>query len=184
MTEGVGPNHPLRKLFVELTSRSFVHRVGLTDFQICQYVSNLLVDFAHVDNLYKIRGARGQRLEDVAAILVEWHPFFQQGYEEWEQEIRRHIGDFTLFFAGMFPESLHHIAPTRLDSIVDYIQTGKQSYYRASQLDRSREGEGKALLRKLSDRFETCVVGLNFVKGDLEKLQGQYVQTLREIITD
>ena len=28
-----------------------------------------------------------------------------------ERQVRKHIGDYTLFFTGMFPESINHYSP-------------------------------------------------------------------------
>jgi hypothetical protein len=37
-------------------------------------VGDLLTDFLHVDNLYRIRNSSGKPLEDVGAMLVESNP--------------------------------------------------------------------------------------------------------------
>ena len=35
------------------------------------YVGGLLIDFVHVENLYRIRNCRGKRLEEVGEMLIE-----------------------------------------------------------------------------------------------------------------
>ena len=41
------------------------------DQEVVAYVGNLLIDFVHVDNLYRIRNCRGKRLEEVGELRIE-----------------------------------------------------------------------------------------------------------------
>ncbi len=55
-------NHPLRRLSHAMTEASF-EQVGMPDMELMIYVTGVLIDFVHVDNLYRIRDAQGRRLE-------------------------------------------------------------------------------------------------------------------------
>ena len=46
-----------------------------------------------------------------------------------EREIRRHIGDYTLFLTGMYPESMHLWRSRQRESFVEMVRAGKESYY-------------------------------------------------------
>jgi hypothetical protein len=61
---------------------------------------NLLIDFVQVDHLYRIRNARGKRLEEVGEMLVESHPLLDAASFEPEREVRKHIGDYRLLLTG------------------------------------------------------------------------------------
>jgi hypothetical protein len=50
----VPPQHPLRQLFGTLTEKSFTEHLGWPDPNVTGYVTNLLVEFTHTDQLYKI----------------------------------------------------------------------------------------------------------------------------------
>src|SRR5881409_1726023 len=63
-------NHPLCHLFRHLTEASF-EQVGHADPELTVYVTGLLVDFAHVDNLYRVRDAKGRRLEYLVDFQLE-----------------------------------------------------------------------------------------------------------------
>ena len=54
-----------------------------------------------------------------------------------ERQVRKHIGDYTLFFTGMFPESINHyrLRRQRLESLVDLMKAGKESYYIVSKFE-------------------------------------------------
>src|SRR5262249_30717484 len=62
--------HPLRHLFRNLTEES-LEQVGTTDPELTVYVTGLLVDFTHVENLYRIRDAKGRRLEYLVDFQLE-----------------------------------------------------------------------------------------------------------------
>jgi len=69
-----GHDHPLRHFFTDMVRRRFDADVRLPDPRLSAYVSGLLVDFTHVDNLYRIRDSRGRHLEDVGEMLLESNP--------------------------------------------------------------------------------------------------------------
>ena len=97
--------HPLRQLFGELVRRHFVRGVQLHDSDVAEYVTGILTDFTHVDHMYRIRDARGHRVEEVAEMLVESNPLLEASSFDRERAVRKHVGDFT-FFTGLFPEAV------------------------------------------------------------------------------
>lgn len=178
----ISRDHPLRRLFQDLVRRHFFRGAQLPDPEIADYVSNLLTDFTHIDNLYRIRNARGQRLEEVAEMLIESNPLLEGRSFDREREVRKHIGDFTLFFTGLFPEAvaaMPRLRPLSVDNFIDYIRVGKESYAIVAAFNLFEYRREAPLFRRLSDRFEQCVFGLNLVKQELEQLQRGYYQDLR-----
>jgi len=76
--------------------------------------------------------------------------------------VRRHIGDFTLFMTGIFPERVEQTASTRY-----YIDQGKRAYHFVSEHDRASSrtgGAGAPLYRRLADRFERYVDVLAYAR--------------------
>ena len=52
------------------------------------------------------------------------------------REVHRHIGDYTLFWTGVYPEAIQRLqANSRRDQLVDYCQEGKKAYWIASTID-------------------------------------------------
>ena len=181
----IGRDHPLRHFFTDMVRRRFEADVRLPDQRLVAYVSGLLVDFTHVDNLYRVRDARGRRLEDVGEMLLESNPLLDACSFDREREVRKHVGDYVLFLAGLFPESLQgrrRFGQMRLDVFVDYMRAGKESYKVVSAFDQFEYRGEAPLFRKLADNFELCVFGLNLVKEDLERLQRAYYRGLREAL--
>jgi len=169
----IEPNHPLARLFRELVQRRFCDDWQIRDGDVTAYISALLSRFTHVRELYRIRNARGKRLEDVGEMLIESNPLLEASSFGREREVRKHIGDYSLFLCGLFPEYVASLPrrSLRVDSIVDYVRAGKESYRVVSYFDQFEYRGEAPLFRKLAEWFELCVVGLNRVKQDLERLQ-------------
>lgn len=178
----ISRTHPLRRLFSDLVERRFFEDLHFHDPQVAGYVGNVLLDFTHADNLYRIRNAQGQRLEEVGEMLVESNPLLEASSFDRERAVRKHVGDFTLFLLGLFPEhaARRHRA-WRMDSLVDYVKAGKESYTIVSAFDQFEYREAAPLFKKLADQFELCVFGLNLVKQDLERFQREYMERLCRI---
>jgi hypothetical protein len=170
----ISRNHPLRTLFEGLVRRHFYRSAHMTDAEVVAYVGGVLTDFTHTDRLYQIRNARGRRLEEVAEMLVESNPILDASSFDREREVRKHIGDFTLFFLGFFPEavsSMPRVHPLSADTFVDYVAAGKESYAVVAAFNLFEYRDEAPLFRRLSERFDDCIEGLQEVKRELDALQ-------------
>lgn len=178
-------HHPLRRLFGDLTERRFVETLGWPDQNVTGYLSDLLVEFAHTDRLYKIRNQRGKRLDTVVELLYESEVLLEAQSLDREQDVHRHIGDFTLFMAGLFPEYLKRLKSASMiyhqDFLVDYVKTGKRSYGIVARYETGSHDQ-PPLFRKLSDNFELCVAGLGFVRRDLDHMQDPSYRKAKDIL--
>jgi len=164
--------HPLRHLFRTLTAVSF-EQIGMPDVELTTYVTGLLVDFTHTDNLYRVRDAQGRRLEYLFDIQLE----SQRGDTAHARDTQKHLGDYALYMVGLFPESLQR--HRRAVSPSYYVEQGKRAYTTVSEMDSPRPSA--ALFRKLAAHFETCVCALNVEK---EYLQDEFYQYLmRQVLT-
>ena len=175
----------LRGFFAELVWRHFFADVRLEEPGVADYVSNLLADFGATKNLYRIQNVLGEPLDDVGEMLFESSPLSEGGSFERERAVRKHVGDYTLFLTGLFPESVGKAwrsGRPRLDALVDFVQTGKQSYAIVSSFDQFEYRDQAPLFRRLSENFELCVFGLNLVKQDLERFQQEYYNHLKRSI--
>jgi len=177
--------HPLRQLFEDLVGRHYAEEIGIRDPQIVAYVSHLLTDFCEVKQLYKIRDASNRPLDDVGEMLLESDPVYGPAPSfDRERQVRKHIGDYTLFFAGMFPESINHfrLRRHRLENFVEWIKAGKESYYIVSKFEHFEYAKVAPMFASLSQRFEECVYGLNMVKNDLEEMQHPITRRAEDLI--
>jgi len=156
----------LHRLFAGLAEQTFGSRLGLADPQLIDYLVELMLRFIHRDAIYSVRNLSGRRLEEVAEMLAEAQ--VRQG--DARREIHRHIGDFTLFWSGVFPEALRRMQRSdRKDHLVEYCQQGKRAYYIASTIpDPENEAQTK-VFERLSYEFELCAYGLGEVRREWER---------------
>src|SRR5207302_3697265 len=142
--------------------------LGIGDPQLIDYLSALLSRFIHLDTVYRLRNAQGRRLEEVADMLLEAESLPPAGRTR--REVYRHIGDFTLFWTGVYPEALKRLRSVLVkDHFIDYCEQGKRSYYIASTFAEEPYREAAPVLRRLSDQFELCAFGLNQVRREWER---------------
>jgi hypothetical protein len=170
----IGDRHPLRQLLAEKIAQHFRSEVGLRDEEIWAYLTNLLTEFCDARNLYALRNAQGRSLDDVGEMLLESDPIYGEAASfDRERQVRKHIGDFTLFYSGMFPESINRfrLRRQRLESMIDFVHAGKESYFIVSQFDQMEYRKVAPLFGRLSQQFESCVFGLNLVRKELTEMQ-------------
>ncbi len=178
-------SHALQELFTDLIHQHFDRDIGLRDSEVQDYIVNMLAEFCEREQLFKVCDATGRPLGDVGEMLLEADPIYGPAPSfDRERQVRKHIGDYTLFFSGMFPESINHyrLRRQRLENFVDFIKAGKESYYIVSKFDQFEYARLAPLFAKLAREFESCVYGLNLVKGDLEEMQHPITQRAKEIV--
>jgi hypothetical protein len=163
-----GRNELLRRFFAGLTEYAFAVRMGVVDPPLVDYVSEMLVRFVKSDAIYAARSPRGERLIQVADMLAEAQA--RQGAAR--RRMHRHIGDFTLFWTGVYPEVADRMRQGRKDCLIDYRDQGKRNYYLASTLPAGEEEASDDVLKRLSDNFELCVYGLGEVRRQWEQREG------------
>jgi len=181
----VPESHSLQELFSELIQHHFDRDIGLRDSEVQDYVANVLTEFCESEQLFKIRNAEGRQLGDVGEMLLEADPVYGPAPSfDRERQVRKHIGDYILFFSGLFPESINHsrLRRQRLENFVDFMKAGKESYYIVSKFDQFEYARLAPLFGKLASEFESCVYGLNLVKGDLEEMQHPITRRAKQIV--
>jgi hypothetical protein len=178
-------SHPLQRLFQDLVGRHYAEEIGIRDPQIVAYVSHLLAEFCDAEQLFKICDAANRPLEDLGEMLLEADPVYGPATSfDRERQVRKHIGDYALFFAGMFPESLNRfrLRRQRLENLIEWVRAGKESYYIVSKFEHFEYAKVAPLFASLSRNFESCVYGLNMVKNELQEMQHPIVARNDDLI--
>jgi hypothetical protein len=163
MTREVPESHPLHRLFRGLTEHTFLTELGIGDPSLVGYVAGLLARFVPSEALFRLRDGQGRRLTEVTAMLNEAETASD---DDRRRECHRHVGDFTLFWTGVYPEALGRLQASHSpDHLIDFQRQGKRSYYLASTFD----SDQAAVLRRLSAEFELCAFGLSRVRREWER---------------
>jgi hypothetical protein len=174
----------LQQFFNHIVERNY-EEVGIRQPEVHAYVATLLTEFCELDNLYKIKNAGGRALADVGEMLLESDPIYGPAPSfDRERQVRKHIGDYSLFFSGMFPESINHhrLRKYRLEGFLDFVKAGKESYYIVSKFEHFEYAKVAPLFRRMSQEFERLVYGLNQVKNELQEMQHPITQQARQFL--
>lgn len=149
------------RFFRGLTEHAFHARLGIVDPPLVEYVSTLLVRFLRNDELRTLPHHVPAAVDDVADMLSA----VREAPAEAACEEYRHIGDYTLFWSGLYPEAVRRFRhPSRQDHLLDYRAAGKRAYWIASTLEPPDAADERELLARLSHEYDLCVEGLAEVR--------------------
>jgi len=170
MKRDVSGDHPIRHYFVEALHDSFNRELGLENSEDVEaYIGDLLVDFMSFDNVYGIHDSFGQPVETIAEMIVEGDIRGNAMSFDREREVHRHIGDFLLFWSGLFPEFLKQMrSPGSKDMLLDPVRQGRFSYHVVSTFEHGAYAHEAPIFKKLSDEFEQYRYGLALVRASFE----------------
>ena len=164
MTREIADSHPLCRMFRGLVEHTFMSELGIADPRLVGYVAGLLVRFVPDSEVWRLRDPQSGRVREVAAMvaLAESAPD-----DEHRRDRHRHVGDYTLFWTGVYPEALDRLrASGSIDGLIDYREQGKRSYHVAGSL--SRGDDEAPVLHRLSEEFDLCAFGLSRVRQGWE----------------
>ena len=153
-------DHPIWAVFHTLAERGLGQR-DIRDRASVVYVGNLLAELLRTDDLYRMRDADGRRIVHLTNLVAA----AERSADAGERKRRyRYLGDFTLFMLGLFPESLNR--PRRPARHEYYSEQGRRSYHIVADL--AWTDSEPDVYRRLSERYEEYVHGLNWVKRYIE----------------
>lgn len=161
-------DHPLRLMFSGLVDQIFATELGLCNPRITEYLSELLTEFVHVDRIYRLHRVDGRTIHEVSQMEADAVLGAEADAASRTRIINRYIGDFTLFWTGVYPEHLR-LRRHGGDRLREYLLRGKRSYTIAGELTPPNEHPPGALFRELSAEFESCVHGLNIVRSNFDQ---------------
>lgn len=176
MKRDIESDHPIRHYFSGVLHEALHDRLGLVDDEtVDSYLTDLLLGFLHSDSIFAIKDNAGRRIESVAEMVMEGDVRFNADSFAREREVHRHIGDFVLFWTGVFPEFLEKHQAGK-DLLVNYTQQGILSYHVVSTFEHDPYGNEAPVFKKLSAEFHAYQYGLSLVRASFEGFarQGWY----------
>ena len=160
------PMRTLRRFFSGLAEHTFEIKLGIVDPPLIDYLSELLVQSVRMDQLHHVRTPRGHLIQELGLMLVE----AEQRIGSARRSVHRYIGDFALFWAGLFPEYLRQThSDADIDRFGQYCLHGKRAYLIASSIEANdEEAPPSDILERLGLEFEMCAYGLREVRREWE----------------
>jgi hypothetical protein len=133
-----------------------MEQVNLRDLETIQYIANLLTEFVPVETMHNLGQSTGRPLQYLPEMLQQTG---EGAPAERRREYYRYVGDVALFNLGLFPESLTY--GRRTVSLSFYAERGRYYYGVVARLETAQTTR---VFRTLSEQFQDCVGGLNWVK--------------------
>jgi hypothetical protein len=164
------PSHPLELFFQQAVRNSYEGKLGLHDPDVTAYVARLLCEFSESEKLYRMRDQTGRPIEALSGMIDAADPVHGSAPSfDAERSVRKHIGDYALFVAGMYPEpsDASRRARRHRPSMGELIRVGKESYFIVSQFNLFEYEQEAPLFARLSDGFERYLLGLTLVREEL-----------------
>jgi hypothetical protein len=166
------PAHPLEPFFLHEVTTIFDGKLGLNDPELSGYVSRVLCHFSEDNCLFLQEGQHGHSIEQLVSMMRAADPVYGTATSfDAERAMRKYIGDYCLFVAGMVPEAIdaEHDNSSRRPTLGELIRAGKESYYIVSQFNVFEYRREAPLFSRLTDQFERYVLGLAMVREELGK---------------
>jgi len=163
--------HPLERFFHQVVRNSYEGKLGLRDPEVTGYIAHMLCEFVEAENLFSMRDQMGHPIDELAEMMRAADPVLGAAPSfDAERALRKHIGDYSLFVAGLYPEAAGSARRQRhhQPSLEDLIRAGKESYYIVSQFDLFEYEQEAPLFARLSNQFENCILGLTLAREDLK----------------
>lgn len=154
--------------FYVLVRQTF-KRSGIADRRVADYVAAMLAEFARAERGSCMLPGHGQPLnyffEMLAALeTADDHTSFQ---------LRAHVGNYSLFLSGVFPDRIRVRAERRGFPDLKYYEALGRTHFRAASDHRlALRYELADILNTLSERFETSRQALNDISERLFTMSG------------
>lgn len=163
----VSDEHPLREFFRGLVHASLHVKLGLEDQDVEDYLAGLVTEYSHADA--SVLHVRGNRIEDLVQMFAEADIRLNADSFDAERAVYKHIGDYVLFWAGMYPEYWTLLRKQgKASGYVDHVTLGKQSYHVVSSFVHGDYAREASLFKRLSTGFETYLFALHLVREACE----------------
>lgn len=159
----VSDGHPLREFFQTLVHNSVSVKMGLRDTDVENYLCDLITEFMHTDACALEDADR--KIDDIVQMLFEGDVLLGAGSFERERQVHKHVGDYIMFWGGVFPEHLELMRKAgRPAGLINHVHQGRASYHLVSTFVHGDHATEASLFKRLSEEFETYLFALHLVR--------------------
>ena len=146
----------IKSYFSKIVNMSFFDLGKERDDKGAMYLTDMLTEFARTEKLYKLTDSDGRKVQTIVGMLIENQ---KNTSENTERELRKYVGDFSLFMSGMFREYVD-----KNSYLSYYVNEGMKSYFVVSRLDLEMGKGDPVIFSKLSRDFKFYSDALNYMR--------------------
>jgi hypothetical protein len=149
--------------------RQVFKRSGIDDRNVADYVAAMLAEFALVERARCVLPGGTEPLDYFFEMLAA----LQTADDHTSFQLRAHVGNYSLFLSGVFPDRIRVRAERRgFPDLRYYEALGRTQFRAASDHRLAQRYELANILNTLSERFETSRHALNDISDRLFALSG------------
>jgi hypothetical protein len=159
--------------------RNVFRRSGIEDRAVADYVAEVLAEFARAEQARCVVPGQSNPLDYFFEMLTA----LQKADERTSFYIRAHIGNYSLFLSGVFPDRIRFRAEARgFPDVKYYDALGRAQFRAASDHKLAQRYELAPIFNTLADRFETTRAALNDIADRLFSMEADYsLETLLKL---
>ena len=155
------------RFYFYILVRNVFRRADIQDRSVADYVAEVLAEFSRAERARCVVPGQTKPLD----YLFEMLTALRTADDRTSFQIRLHIGNHSLFLAGVFPERIRSRAEARgFPDLKYYEGLGRANYRMASDHRLARRLAMEKVLHTLAERFETTRVALNDISDRLFSL--------------
>lgn len=164
--EPISDSHPLSEMMLRLVRESVRTYVGGSDEDAEHYITSLLMSFAHTDA--SVLRQRDREIDDLVEMLAAGDIRLAAESFDDERRAHKHIGDYLLFWAGVYPEHLRRMRRQgRAAGFVNPVAQGSSSYYVVSTFRFGQYAREADLFERLSEGFADYLRALRSLRREI-----------------
>ncbi len=159
------------RFYFYILVRHVFRRADIENRAVADYVAEVLTEFARSERSRCILPGQANPLD----YFFEMLGALQTADDRTTFFLRTHIGNYSLFLAGVFPERIRFRAEARGFPDLKYYEGLGRSHYRAASDHRlAQRYELSEIFDTLSERFETTRLALNDISDRLFSIEADY----------
>jgi hypothetical protein len=145
-------------LYFYVLVRRVFKRSGIEDRQVADYVAEVLAEYSRIENTRCVLRGKPEPLD----YFFEMVAALQEVDDRTGFYIRAHIGNHSLFLAGIFPERIRYRAEYKgAPDLKYYEEMGRANFRVASDHRLAHKYDLAAIFGTLSERFRATRLALN-----------------------
>jgi hypothetical protein len=152
------------RFYFYILVRQILRRSGIHDRDVADYVAEVLAEFASAERARCVLPGQQNPLDYFFEMLAA----LQTADDRTRFHIRVHIGNYSLFLSGVFPERIRFRAEARGFPDLKYYEALGRAHYRAASDHRlAQRYELTKIFGTLSEHFQTARLALNDISDRL-----------------
>jgi len=152
------------RFYFYILVRNVFRRSGIEDRAVADYVAEVLAEFARAERTHCVLPGQTNPLDYFFEMLTA----LQKADDRTSFYIRAHIGNYSLFLSGVFPDRVRFRAEARGFPDLKYYEALGRTQFRVARDHRlAHRYELTEIFDILSERFETTRLALNDIADRL-----------------